>query len=47
VRFGGTSIPVDTEACPWTSRAVAIRFRIDGREHRCWVWVGAVEAPDD
>jgi hypothetical protein len=46
VRFGGVPLRVDAEACSWTPRAVAIRFRIDGHEHRCWVWVGAIEGPD-
>ena len=43
VRFGGTPIQVDAEACMWTAKAVGIRFMISGTVHRCWVWVGAVD----
>lgn len=43
VRFGSVPVRVDAEACMWTVTAVAIRFRADGREHKCWVWRGAVE----
>ena len=42
VRFGSTPVIVDAEACMWTEHAVAIRFRADKREWRCWVWRGAV-----
>lgn len=42
VRFGGTPVRVAAEACMWTDRAVAVRFRAAGVEHRCWVWRGAV-----
>lgn len=42
VRFGDTPIIVDAEACRWTTKAVGIRFLVDGAEHRCWVWLGAV-----
>lgn len=42
VRFGGTPVIVDAEACMWTEHAVAIRFHADNREWRCWVWRGAV-----
>lgn len=42
VRFGATPVMVDAEACMWTDHAVAIRFRADKREWRCWVWRGAV-----
>lgn len=44
VRFGGTPARVRAEACAWTDRAVAIRFRVAGEEHRCWVWRSAVTA---
>ena len=44
VRFGGT--PVVAEACMWTRRAVALRFRIAHTEYRCWVWTGAIEDAD-
>jgi hypothetical protein len=44
VRFGGTPARVLAEACMWTDRAVAIRFRVAGAEHRCWVWRSAVTA---
>lgn len=43
VRFGATPILVDAEACRWTSKAVGIRFRVGGRELRCWVWVNALD----
>ena len=46
VRFGGTPVRVDAEACMWTGKAVAIRFHAAGQEFRCWVWSGAVEAAD-
>ena len=46
VRFGGTPVRVEAEACMWTGKAVAIRFRAAGQEFRCWVWSGAVEAAD-
>lgn len=42
VRFGSTPVIVDAEACMWTENAVAIRFRANDREYRCWVWRGAV-----
>lgn len=44
VRFGGTPARVLAEACAWTERAVAIRFRVAGEEQRCWVWRSAVTA---
>ncbi|WP_194397290.1 hypothetical protein [Microbacterium atlanticum] len=47
VRFGGTPIQVDAEACMWTPRAIAIRFRISGTEYRCWVWASAVDGTGD
>lgn len=43
VRFGAVPVRVDAEACMWTVNAVAIRFRANDREHKCWVWRGAVE----
>ena len=43
VRFGAVPVRVDAEACMWTETAVAIRFRANNREHKCWVWRGAVE----
>lgn len=43
VRFGDMPVLVNAEACRWTSKAVGIRFRVDGEEHRCWVWLGAVD----
>lgn len=43
VRFGNVPILVDAEACRWTSKAVGIRFRVAEREHRCWVWISAVD----
>lgn len=43
VRFGRVPVRVDAEACMWTARAVAIRFRVAGTECRCWVWSGAVD----
>lgn len=42
VRFGGVPIEVDAEACMWTARAVAIRFRVGAKEFRTWVWSSAV-----
>lgn len=43
VRFDDIPVRVDAEACRWTSSAVGIRFRVAGREMRCWVWRGAVD----
>lgn len=43
VRFGPTPVRVDAEVCRWTLHAVGIRFQAAGKEHRCWVWRGAVE----
>lgn len=45
VRFGAEPTLVDAEACMWTHRAVAIRFKIGDAEYRCWVWASAVEVP--
>jgi hypothetical protein len=46
VRFGSTPVRVDAIAARWTPDAVGIVFRVDDVEHRCWVWMGAVdEAP--
>lgn len=42
VRFGDTPVRVDAVAARWTTDAVGIVFAVDGREHRCWVWSGAV-----
>lgn len=43
VRFGRVPVRVEAEACMWTARAVAIRFRVSGKEFRCWVWSGAID----
>ena len=43
VRFGETPVRVDAVAARWTPDAVGIVFRVDDVEHRCWVWVGAVD----
>lgn len=43
VRFGEVPVLVNAEACRWTAKAVGIRFRVDGEEHRCWVWIGALD----
>ena len=43
VRFGQTPAQVDAVAVRWTPSAVGISFDVGGREHRCWVWVGAVD----
>lgn len=45
VRFGAVPVRVAAEACMWTATAVAIRFRANNREYKCWVWRGAVEPP--
>lgn len=42
VRCGDTPVRVDAIAARWTTDAVGIVFAVDGREHRCWVWSGAV-----
>lgn len=43
VRFDDSAFRVRVEACMWTPKAVAIRFKVAGQEYRCWVWQGAVE----
>lgn len=43
VRFGDTPVRVDAIAARWTPDAVGIQFTVNGREHRCWVWMGAVD----
>jgi hypothetical protein len=43
VRFGETPVRVDALAARWTPDAVGIVFSVGDREHRCWVWNGAVE----
>lgn len=43
VRFGETPVRVEAVAARWTPSAVGIVFRVDETEHRCWVWVGAVD----
>lgn len=43
VRFGGTPVRVEAVAARWTPSAVGITFAVNGREHRCWVWIGAVD----
>lgn len=43
VRFGNTPVQVDAVAARWTPSAVGIIFTVEGQEHRCWVWIGAVD----
>ncbi len=43
VRFGATPIRVEAVAARWTPDAVGITFTVDEVEHRCWVWIGAVD----
>lgn len=43
VRFGQTPVLVDAVAVRWTPSAVGVVFDVGGREHRCWVWMGAVD----
>lgn len=43
VRFGEMPVRVDAVAARWTPSAVGILFTVGGHEHRCWVWVGAVD----
>lgn len=47
VRFGSTPIQVDAVAARWTPDAVGITFTIEGKQHRCWVWSGAVTELND
>lgn len=43
VRYAGAAVLVDAELCAWTSRAAAIRWRVDDkRVDRAWVWASAV-----
>lgn len=46
LRFGSTPVLVDVEVCRWTVDACAVRFRVDDKEYRTWVWASAVLAPD-
>jgi len=43
VRFGNVPVRVDAVAARWTADAVGITFRVGDDEHRCWVWMGAVD----
>lgn len=43
VRFGNVPVRVDAVAARWTADAVGIVFRVGADEHRCWVWMGAVD----
>ena len=45
VRFGDTPVRVDAVAARWTADAVGIVFFVGEKEHRSWVWNGAVEEP--
>ncbi|MDF2047273.1 hypothetical protein P2P98_13990 [Microbacterium sp. Kw_RZR3] len=43
VRFGSTPVRVDALVARWTPDAVGIVLHAGHVEHRCWVWVGAVD----
>lgn len=43
VRFGATPVRVEAVAARWTPDAVGIVFYVGEKEHRCWVWSGAVD----
>lgn len=43
VRFGNVPVRVDAVAVRWTPDAVGIVFTVADKEHRCWVWTGAVD----
>lgn len=43
VRFGDNAFKVAAKACMWTTKALAIRFKVAEREYRYWVWQGAVD----
>lgn len=43
VRFGDNVFKDAADACMWSTKAVAIRFTVAEREHRCREWQGAVE----
>lgn len=42
-RFGNIPVRLDAIAARWTPDAVGITFTVGDREHRCWVWSGAVD----
>ena len=42
VRFGSVPVRVEAIAARWTPDAVGIAFTVGEKEHRCWVWSGAV-----
>jgi hypothetical protein len=43
VRFRGVPVCVDAFAARWTPDPIGIFFRVEDREHRCWVWAGAAD----
>lgn len=43
VRFGDVPVRVDALAARWTPEAIGIVFHVGETEHRCWVWIGAVD----
>lgn len=46
LRFGTTPVLVDVEVCRWTADACAVRFWVDDKEYRTWVWASSVFTPD-
>ncbi len=45
LRFGATPLLVDVEVCRWTADACAVRFHLDQKEYRAWVWSSALRPP--
>ena len=43
VRYPGGPVEVDAEAVAWTSRAVAVRWKVGDRVDKAWVWSSAVD----
>jgi hypothetical protein len=46
IHYGAQAVQVDAEAVAWTTRAVAVRWRVGDQVHRAWVWAGAVIDPN-
>jgi len=43
VRYPDGPVEVDAEAVAWTSRAVAVRWKVGERVDKAWVWASAVD----
>ena len=43
VRFGAIASQIEGDAVAWTPRAVQVKFLLDGKDQRVWVWASAVD----